>query len=40
MEAIYLDTLPIGRAYFFLLNVDGSKTMIETAGVAQITDLE
>ena len=30
---------PLGER-FFLLNVDGSKTMIETAGVARITDLE
>jgi len=38
-EAVYLDTIPVGHNYFFLLNRDDLRIMIDVSDVAQITDL-
>lgn len=39
-EAVYFDTLPMGREYFFVFVVeDGKKRLVKTPGVIEIREL-
>lgn len=38
-EATYLDTLPMGRSYFFVLSVDGARHVVRTENVVSMMEL-
>jgi hypothetical protein len=38
-DAVYEDTVPLGREYFFVFNVSGCRRLIRTSSVVEISTL-
>lgn len=37
-EAVYQDTVPLGREYFFIFNISGKHRLIRTTAVVEIVE--